>query len=187
MRASRRSSGSSFAIRRCATGSPQSRRVDARDNGTRARRREETSNGSIAGATAAAPCKTCRVDGRMKVLLATQPMPAVLFIDAIRARAPDVELLEYRSSLGDAELADVDVVLGWQMPSGLPARLPSARWVCSVAAGVEKLLAPDLAPHVRVARIVDREQAAGIAQFVVAMALRHARSLEVYEAQQRAR
>src|SRR6476646_7640317 len=123
----------------------------------------------------------------MKVLLATQPMPATVFIAAIRARAPDLDLLEYRSSLSDAELADVDVVLGWQMPPGLPARLPQVRWVCSVAAGVEKLLVPELAPHVRVARIVDREQAAGIAQFVVAMALRHARSLELYEAQQRAR
>jgi phosphoglycerate dehydrogenase-like enzyme len=40
---------------------------------------------------------------------------------------------------------------------------------------------------VRVSRIVDREQAAGIAQFVVAMALRHARELERYEAQQRER
>ena len=123
----------------------------------------------------------------MKVLLATQPMPAAIFIAAIRARAPDLDLLEYRSSLSDAELADVDVVLGWQMPPGLPARLPRVRWVCSVAAGVEKLLAPELAPQVRVARVVDREQAAGIAQFVVAMALRHARSLERYEAQQRAR
>jgi len=123
----------------------------------------------------------------MKILLATQPMPAAVFIEAIRARAPDLELLEYRSSLSDAQLVDVDIVLGWQMPPGLPARLPRVRWVCSVAAGVEKLLAPELAPHVRIARIVDREQAAGIAQFVVAMALRHARSLELYEAQQRAR
>jgi glyoxylate/hydroxypyruvate reductase len=123
----------------------------------------------------------------MKVLLATQPIPAAVFIEAIRARAPDLELLEYRSSLSDAQLADVDIVLGWQMPPGLPARLPRVRWVCSVAAGVEKLLAPELAPQVRIARIVDREQAAGIAQFVVAMALRHARSLERYEAQQRAR
>jgi len=123
----------------------------------------------------------------MKVLLATQPMPAAVFIEAIRARAPDLALVEYRSSLSTVDLADVDVVLAWQMPAGLPARLPRLRWVCSVAAGVEKLLAPELAPGVRVARIVDREQAAGIAQFVVAMALRHARSLELYEAQQRAR
>jgi len=123
----------------------------------------------------------------LKVLLATQPMPVAVFIEAISARAPDLELLEYRSSLSDAQLADVDIVLGWQMPPGLPARLPRVRWVCSVAAGVEKLLTPGLAPQVRIARIVDREQAAGIAQFVVAMALRHARSLELYEAQQRAR
>jgi glyoxylate/hydroxypyruvate reductase len=123
----------------------------------------------------------------MKVLLVTQPMPAQAFSDAIRARAPELELIEYRSALSDAELADVDVVLGWQMPTGLPARLPRARWVCSVAAGVDKLLAPDLALEVRVSRIVDREQAAGIAQFVVVMALRHARDLERYEAQQRQR
>ena len=123
----------------------------------------------------------------MKVVVATRPMPAAPFIDAIGSRAPDIALLEYGSSLSDAELADVDVMLGWQMPRGLPARLPRLRWVCSTAAGVEKLLAPDLAPHVRVSRIVDPEQAAGIAQFVVAMALRHARGLERYQMQQRER
>jgi len=53
-----------------------------------------------------------------------------------------------------------------------------------VAAGVEKLLVPDLAPQVPVSRIVDTEQAEGIAQFVVMMALRHARGLAGYEAQQ---
>jgi phosphoglycerate dehydrogenase-like enzyme len=121
----------------------------------------------------------------MKVLLVTQPMPAAPFIDAIRSRAPQVALLEYRSALTDGDLADVDVVLGWQMPSGLPSRLPRLRWVCSVAAGVDKLLAPDLAAGVRISRIVDREQAAGMAQFVVAMALRHARDLERYDRQQR--
>ena len=44
---------------------------------------------------------------------------------------------------------------------------------------------PDLAARVQVSRIVDGEQAEGIAQFVVLMALRHARSLAGYEAQQR--
>ncbi len=123
----------------------------------------------------------------MKVLLATQPMPAAVFMAAIRARAPELELVEFRSALDDAELATIDVVLGWQMPPGLAARLPRVGWICSVAAGVEKLLAPELAPHVRVSRIVDREQAAGIAQFVVMMALRHARELERYEAQAKER
>jgi phosphoglycerate dehydrogenase-like enzyme len=123
----------------------------------------------------------------MKILLVTQPMPAAPFMDAIRSRAPQVALLEYRSALTDGDLADVDVVLAWQMPSGLPSRLPRLSWICSVAAGVDKLLVPDLAAGVRVSRIVDREQASGMAQFVVAMALRHARDLERYEVQQRER
>ena len=123
----------------------------------------------------------------MKVLLATAPMPAAPFMAEIRSRSPELELLEYRSALLDADLADVEVVLGWQMPPALPKRLPRLRWVCSVAAGVDKLLSPELPPEVRVSRIVDPEQAAGISQFVVLMVLRHARELERYEAQQRER
>ena len=123
----------------------------------------------------------------MKVLLLTQPMPAALFVEAIAALAPELELVEYRSALSDADLATVDIALGWRLPSGLAARMPRLGWVCSTAAGVEKLLVPDLAPHVVVSRIVDREQAAGIAQFVVTMVLRHARSLERYAVQQQQR
>ncbi|MEO7056621.1 MAG: NAD(P)-dependent oxidoreductase [Caldimonas sp.] len=123
----------------------------------------------------------------MKTLLLAQPMPAASFIDAIASRAPGAEVIEYRSAMSDEELATFDAVLAWQLPPGLAARLPRVGWICSVAAGVEKLLVPGLAPHVRVSRIVDREQSAGFAQFVVAMALRHARSLELYERQQRER
>jgi phosphoglycerate dehydrogenase-like enzyme len=123
----------------------------------------------------------------MKILLITHPMPAAPFAEAIRSLAPQHELLEYRRDLDDAALADVDVVLGWQMPRGLAGRLARLRWVCAVAAGVEKLLVDDLAGHVPVSRIVDADQADGIAQFVVLMALRHARALPMYEAQQRAR
>jgi phosphoglycerate dehydrogenase-like enzyme len=121
----------------------------------------------------------------MKVLLVTHPMPAAAFAAAIRARAPDLELVEYRREIDERELAAVDVVLGWQMPRGIAGRMPRLRWVCAVAAGVEKLLVDDLAPDVPVSRIVDPEQADGIAQFVVLMALRHARALPLYEAQQR--
>jgi phosphoglycerate dehydrogenase-like enzyme len=123
----------------------------------------------------------------MKVLVATQPMPASDFMDAIAARVPELELIEYRSALRDQDLADVDAVLAWQLPPGLAGRLPRLGWICSVAAGVEKLLVPGLAPRVRVTRIVDREQAAGIGQFVVTMALRHARDLPLYERQQQGR
>ncbi len=120
----------------------------------------------------------------MKTLLLTDPLPARYFTTAIHAIAPEVELIEYHRNIADAELADVEVVLGWRFPAGVAGRLPKLKWVCAVAAGVEKLLVPDLAPQVPVSRIVDTEQAEGIAQFVVMMALRHARGLVGYEAQQ---
>lgn len=121
----------------------------------------------------------------MKTLLLTDPMPAGYFTAAIHAVDPDVDLLPYRSDLGDAELAEVEVVLGWRFPRGVAARLPKLKWVCAVAAGVDKLLVPELAAHVNVSRIIDTEQGRGIAQFVVMMALRHARQLTMYEQQQR--
>jgi len=123
----------------------------------------------------------------MKTLLITAPMPEGYFSAAIRQLDPTVDLIEYGAASSDAELAEVDAVLAWRLPAGLAARLPKLKWVCAVSAGVDKLLAPDLAPHVMVSRIVDEEQAQGIAQFVVLMALRHARGLATYEAQQHRR
>jgi phosphoglycerate dehydrogenase-like enzyme len=124
---------------------------------------------------------------RLKTLLLTDPIPAAGFAKAIHAIAPDIEMLEYRRDITDAELAQIDVVLGWRFPAGVAQRLSKLKWVCSVAAGVEKLLVPELAPHVPLSRIVDTDQAEGIAQFVVLMALRHVRGLEAYEALQRER
>ena len=123
----------------------------------------------------------------MKTLLVTAPMPAGYFEGAIRAIDPQIDLIEHRDDLGDAELAQVDAILAWRLPTGLVRRMPKLKWVCAVSAGVEKLLVPDLAPQVMVSRIVDAEQAEGIAQFVALMALRHARGLALYEAQQRDR
>ena len=123
----------------------------------------------------------------MKTLLLTHPLPAKGFADALHAIDPLLPLLEYHVGLTDAELVDVVAALGWRFPDGVAARLPRLRWVCSIGAGVDKLLVPELPAPVQVSRIVDAEQADGIAQFVVLMALRHARSLPVYEAQQRLR
>jgi glyoxylate/hydroxypyruvate reductase len=121
----------------------------------------------------------------MKTLLLTDPMPAGYFSTAIHALDPSVDLLPYRADLTDAELAEVDVVLGWRFPRGVAARLPKLKWVCAVAAGVDKVLVPELAAHVNVSRIIDADQGRGIAQFVVMMALRHTRQLTMYEQQQR--
>jgi phosphoglycerate dehydrogenase-like enzyme len=123
----------------------------------------------------------------MKTLLLTHPMPAAPFAEAIRAIEPALPLVEYHPRIDTGALSGVQVVLGWRFPDGLVARLPQLRWVCSVGAGVDKLLVPDLPPQVPVSRIVDAEQAVGIAQFVVLMALRHARGLAHYEELQRRR
>jgi len=123
----------------------------------------------------------------MKTLLLTHPLPAKGFADAVHAIDPQLPLLEYRPGLADAELADVVAALGWRFPDGVAARLPRLSWVCSIGAGVDKLLVPELPAQVQVSRIVDAEQADGIAQFVALMALRHARDLPAYEALQRAR
>lgn len=123
----------------------------------------------------------------MKTLLLTHPMPAAGFVQAIHAIEPDLPLLEYRPRMPAEELADVEAALGWRMPDGVAEQLPRLRWVCSIGAGVDKLLVSALAPQVMVSRIVDAEQATGIAQFVVLMALRHARGLAGYEEQQRQR
>ena len=66
-------------------------------------------------------------------------------------KAPAETLLEFPCDfplkimgLADAALGDVEAVLGWRFPAGVAARLPRLRWVCSVGAGVEKLLVPEL-------------------------------------------
>ena len=120
----------------------------------------------------------------MKTLLLIDPIPAGAYLKALHDIAPELEVLPWRQDITDAELADVEVVLGWRFPPGVAGRLPRLKWVSSVAAGVEKLMVPELAAHVPLSRIVDTEQAEGIAQFVVMMALRHARSLALYEKQQ---
>jgi phosphoglycerate dehydrogenase-like enzyme len=123
----------------------------------------------------------------MKVLLLSHPIPPAPLLEALAAAAPQLDLLAWTPDVDDAALADVEVLLAWRLPQGLAPRLPRLRWVCSMAAGVEKLLAPDLPPHLPMSRTVDAEQAFAIAQYVTLMALRHARALPLYEAQQRDR
>ncbi|MDQ6684745.1 MAG: glyoxylate/hydroxypyruvate reductase A [Pseudomonadota bacterium] len=119
-----------------------------------------------------------------RVLLLTQPMSAAPYIEVLRDLAPELEAIEYRPDLDDSILAEVEIALGWRLPAALVPRLPKLRWISSIAAGVEKLLPDDLPAAVRVSRIVDPEQAEGIAQHVVAMALRQVRGLARYDAQQ---
>ncbi len=121
------------------------------------------------------------------ILLAADAAIAAPLVDALARQAPQLTLLPFSRALDDATLASIDVVLGWRFPPGLAGRLRNLRWVFAMAAGVDKLLVPDLAPQVVVSRMVDPGQALGIAQYVAAMVLRQVRGQPRYDAQQRTR
>ncbi|MFP5406062.1 MAG: NAD(P)-dependent oxidoreductase, partial [Gammaproteobacteria bacterium] len=118
----------------------------------------------------------------MAVLLLRQPTPSAALAAEIQAIDPSIVCVERRD---EADLADIDAVLGWQMREGLAAMLPNLRLVCASAAGVEKMMPKDLPAIVPVTRIVDPRVNVGIAQYVALMALRHARELPRYERQAR--
>lgn len=129
-------------------------------------------------------------DPTILLLVPMKPMEDGL-VAAVQAelgrRGQAAELLRWRPELDAQTLGRVDVVLGWAFPPGLAARLPRLRWVCAMAAGVEKLLVPDLPATVPVSRVVDPDQALGMAQYVAAVVLDHVRGLAGYRLQQQQR
>ena len=118
------------------------------------------------------------------ILLCADAAIAAPLVNALAAQAPDLQLLPYSRSLDETTLASIEVVLGWRFGPGTAGRLTNLRWVFAMAAGVDKLLVPDLAPQVVVSRMVDPGQALGIAQYAAAMVLRHVRGQPRYDAQQ---
>lgn len=125
----------------------------------------------------------------MNTVLLLPAVPAQ--VQALTARltpqAPELRFLSGFDKHDDNTLAGVDVVLGWQFRHGLAARLTGLRWVCCMAAGVEKLLVPELPAHVPVTRVVDPDQALGMAQYTAAVVLRQLRGLARYDQQQQQR
>ena len=121
------------------------------------------------------------------LLLLVDPALAAPLLSALQAQAPTLRVLPYSRTLDDAALAPIEVALGWRFPPGVAARLPALRWICAIAAGVEKLLVPELPARVQVSRTVDPDQALGIAQYVAAVVLRQTRGLAEYDALQQQR
>lgn len=117
----------------------------------------------------------------MAVLLLTKPTPPEAVANKIREIAPDIRCVERRE---DADPAEIDAILGWRIRPGYAASLPNLKLVCANAAGVEKLMTPDLPAQVPVTRIVDPLVNLGIAQHVATMALWHARDFGRYARQQ---
>ena len=140
-----------------------------------------------AGARPQPPANTASTERTPVLVAVADPAQAEDLLAALMAAAPHVEPVPYRREMSDAKLAHIACALAWRMPTGLAERMPALRWVCATGAGVDKLLVPKLPERVLVSRVVDPEQAAGMAQFAALMVLRHARGLPGYEAQQRER
>ena len=119
---------------------------------------------------------------KTRCLLYADPLPTREFAAAIRRiRSPDPELIDNLPESAAADWSDVEAVLGWRFAAGALQRLPRLRWVCSIGAGVEKLLVPGLPDAVQVSSLSSiLEQDRAIAQYVAMMALRHARGLARY-------
>ena len=106
---------------------------------------------------------------------------------ALHALAPEIEPVADARDWPDAALAQIEYALAWRLPAKLAQRLPALRWILATGAGVDKLLLPELAAATQISRVVDAEQAIGMAQFVALAVLHHARGLAAYESQQHSR
>ncbi|OYV00925.1 MAG: glyoxylate/hydroxypyruvate reductase A [Burkholderiales bacterium PBB5] len=140
---------------------------------------------TVVQAAAAGPI--CRHTAAMTApVLLIPPMPdhAPALLAALARQRPGLPVLTWTRETPASALAEVQVVLGWRWPPGVLAALPRLRWVCAMAAGVEKLLVPELPAAVPMSRIVDPDQALGIAQYVALVVLAQTRGLVGYQAQQ---
>ncbi len=120
----------------------------------------------------------------MAILVMTAPLPAAGYLQALREVAPD---LPAWAADAPHDAAAVEALVAWRLPAGVVGRYPKLRLLCSVGAGVDKLLAaPDLPPGLVVTRAVDPAQNQQIAQYVAACTLRFTRDLALYARQQAA-
>lgn len=96
-----------------------------------------------------------------------------------------VALWSPSAGLGDVDPASVVALAAWFAPRGWPATLPGLRLIASIGAGVEHVLRDTALPDaVPVTRIVDPDQARGMAEFVLWAVLHHHRGLDQVMRQQ---
>lgn len=102
--------------------------------------------------------------------------------DEARQHMPDLKVILWPEPF---DPTDVLAVAAWHPPEGLFGHLPNLRLVASIGAGVEHILrCPDLPASVPITRIVDEEQASGMAQYMLWAALHFHRGFDQMAAQQ---
>jgi len=119
----------------------------------------------------------------MGVLALVSPLPVAPYAEALRRAAQGIEVW---TSDDEAPPERVEALLAWRLQPGQVARYPNLRLVCSIGAGVDKLMPADLPDSVLLARVVDANQGCEIAQYVLACTLGFTRDLGRYARQQAA-
>lgn len=117
----------------------------------------------------------------MAILILSRPIPSAPFVEAFHRLAPGLPVW---TDADEAPSDAVQAVLAWRLAPGQLARFPRLRVLCATGAGVDKLRLDELPASLPVTRAVDPQQAQGLAQYVLAMALQHLREWPRYAAQQ---
>ncbi|AWN53888.1 glyoxylate/hydroxypyruvate reductase A [Methylobacterium sp. 17Sr1-1] len=118
------------------------------------------------------------------VLLSSTTDIRGLYGDALEAIADRVEILDHPAENPER----VRLALGWRPPADALARYPNLAALCSIAAGVDNLLAcPGRPPDLPVVRVVDPDQARAMSGFVLWHVIGHQRRFDAYAANQRDR
>ncbi|TNC11305.1 glyoxylate/hydroxypyruvate reductase A [Methylobacterium terricola] len=107
-----------------------------------------------------------------------------LFGAALAEIADRVEILDHPAP----EPERVRLALGWRPPADALARYPNLAALCSIAAGVDNLLAcPGRPPDLPVVRVIDPDQARAMSAFVLWHVIGHQRRFDTYAENQRDR
>lgn len=119
----------------------------------------------------------------MGILVHTTPLPSQPLADALRRADPATPVWTEQDRFDPTA---VEAMLAWRLKPGIVTQYPNLRVLCSIGAGVEKLLrATDLPIDLPVTRVIDAGQAQAIASYVLACTLPFVRDLATYREQQR--
>ena len=108
------------------------------------------------------------------------------WLGALQAALPEVRIVAFDALTADDKAASAVAIVANPSPADL-SQLPRLRWVHSVWAGVERLVADCARASVTVVRLVDPTLAATMAEAVLAWCLYLHRNMPAYAAQQRIR
>jgi glyoxylate/hydroxypyruvate reductase A len=99
--------------------------------------------------------------------------------------APRIEVVDHTANI---PAADVRLALAWHPPDDAFAGYPDLQAVCSIAAGVDNIIAcPSLPPDVDVIHVVDPGQAQLMSGFIAWNVIGHQRGFNAFRNQQRDR